>query len=119
MPLTPEDRTRVLKILDYLRSNEIVLNHAVNLLLGEIEKDTAADVLSLLPPQVYDAIRDVTDGMPRTEEQWANWIDIGIRCAEYDPNIRPEELEKGFQDSERQTRRAIEALREYFALHPS
>jgi hypothetical protein len=116
--LTPEIEKRVRAILDYLRSDKIVLNHAVNLLTAVIERHIVEDVMRMVPAPIYDELKMTADNMPRTEETWAKWQDISIRCgAVYDPRISNELLDQGFLESERQTRRAVEALREYFANH--
>jgi hypothetical protein len=114
--LSPEIEKRVRRILDYLRSDKIVLNHAVNLLNDVIERHTVDDVMSMVPAPVYDSLKEEADRMPRTEDEWANWKSISIRCcAVYDLGVSEELLEQQFLESERQIRRAVEALREYFA----
>jgi hypothetical protein len=116
--VTPEIEKRVRAILDYSRSDKIPLNHAVNLLTAVIERHTVEDVMSMVPAAIYDKLKVMADNMPRTKEAWTKWIDISIRCgAVYDPGISNELLEQGYLESERQTRRAVEALREYFANH--
>jgi len=118
--LPRELEKRVRHILGGLESGKLQFNHAVNLLLDGIEQRTVESVMGMVPTPVYDALKSMTDGMPRTEDGWAKWQDVFIRCgAVYDPKVSAESLEQQFLNSERRTRRAVEALREYFATHES
>ncbi len=115
--LTPELEKRVRHILYGLQSGKIELNHAIRLLGAEIENRTVEAIMGIVPPEVYDATRQLAEAMPRTDAEWAKWQDLSLRCAEYDPKAKIDLIEQQCRDSERQTRRAIEVLRDYFAAH--
>jgi len=115
--LTPELEKRVRHILHGLQSGKIKLNHAVRLLGAEIESSTVAAVMGIVPPEVYDATKKLAEAMPRTNAEWDKWQDLSLRCAEYDPKASIDLIEQQCRDSERQTRRAIEVLRDFFSAH--
>ena len=115
--LTPELEKRVRHILYGLQSGKIELNHAVRLLGAETESHTVEAVMGIVPPELYDATKKLAEAMPRTDAEWAKWQDLSLRCAEYDPKANLDLIEQQCRDSERQTRRAIGVLRDYFAAH--
>jgi hypothetical protein len=99
-----------------LDSRKIEINHASSLLLDEIDQQSVADVMDVLPPAVREKLKELAAKMPRTDTEWDQWIDLSVSCAVYDPSVTREQLVQMECNSKRAKRRSIQALREHFAI---
>lgn len=117
--LTPELKERVWFILKGLHSGKIEINHASSLLLDEINGQSVAGVMAMLPPTAREKLKEIAAEMPRTDTEWDKWTDLSVSCALYDPSVTREQIIQMERDSKRATRCGIEALRRHFAKSDS
>ncbi len=108
-------KQRVRRILEV--SEKMGMVHTVRLLLWEIDAESVGTVMGMLPEHIKKAVQEDAEKMPRTDTEWADWHDPFFLGVLYDRSTTREEAIKDQQVAEQDTRRAVEAVRAYFAEH--
>ena len=114
-PLNPELADRVAFLLNGIE--KVGLNHILRLLVWEIDEHSVAGIVTAVPEDVRTELRALSESMPRTEEQWHEWFDMFIETAEFDRSMTAERHAQVRHDTQRLTRRGVEALRRYFETY--
>jgi hypothetical protein len=112
--ITAEQEKEIQRTLDSLAKGNIEINHAMRLLLREMDGHSVEGIAPMLPASVLEELKKLAWAMPHSDAQWDKYVDNALGTACFDPSVTKEQMDEMIVKSKQATRRAIEALRRYF-----